>query len=446
MLTISVTAGEKACVFELVDVATALKAHSRIFYLLPRSPPCRPPPRGPARHAVRLRPRPRHGLNRRGRRHAERGDSEGGDSDTPAEPSDEEGDGSSSEEASTKVKTKFWCAYKGCRNPPTVKQSFRRYLEMRLTKDNKACTLKRLNKYNYSMHDGRIFKSPAMTRQALMLMMHVYEDGLRQLMKAQRAMAKEQLVMKNQTKMKKTQEDILSHVEKDGVVPMVFSLMKCVEELSQKVDGLSSQLVTNIIDQASKIKQTIKQKKREAKLPSTSPKRAHDQDPSKVSTRARGVVSQQRGRCRDQATSAASREDDSDQGSKDNSDQGSSDGSAQGSSDKDSDHGRHASLDGRSEGGSNQGRHARSPEVASTASSSGSPEVANAEVASAASSPEVASREVDSAASSPEATSAASRLKVDRYEDHHAVGSGTSSDVSLEADNADSCGGGHHAG
>ncbi|KAE9307830.1 hypothetical protein PF008_g21140 [Phytophthora fragariae] len=143
-------------------------------------------------------------------------------------------------------------------------------------------------------------------------------------------MAKEQLVMKkDQTKMKKTQEDILSHVEKDGVVPMVFSLMKCVEELSQKVDGLSSQLVTNIIDQASKIKQTIKQKKREAKLPSTSPKRAHDQDPSKVSTRARGVVSQQRGRCRDQATSAASREDDSDQGSKDNSDQGSSDGSAQ---------------------------------------------------------------------------------------------------------------------
>ncbi|KAE8974907.1 hypothetical protein PR001_g25861 [Phytophthora rubi] len=373
----------------------------------------------PARHAVRLRPRPRHGLNRRGGRHAERGDSEGGDSDTPAEPSDEEGDGSSSEEASTKVKTKFWCAYKGCRNPPTVKQSFRRHLEMRLTKDNKECTLKRLNKYNYSMHDGRILKSPAMTRQALMLKMHVYEDGLRQLMKAQHAMAKEQLVMKkDQTKMKKTQEDILSHVEKDGVVPMVFSLMKCVEELSQKVDGLSSQLVTNIIAQASKIKQTTKQKKPEAKLPSTSPKRPHDQDPSKVSKRARGVVSQQRGRCRDQATSAASREDDSDQGSKDNSDQGSSDGSAQGSSDKDSDHGRHASRDGRSEGGSNQGRHARSPEVASTANSSGSPEVANAEVASAASSaassPEVASREVDSAASSPEATSAASSLKVDR--------------------------------
>ncbi|KAE9180487.1 hypothetical protein PF002_g27552 [Phytophthora fragariae] len=195
------------------------------------------------------------------------GDSEGGDSDTAAEPSDEEGGGSSSEEASAK--------------------SFRRHLEMHLAKDNKECTPKRMNKYKYSLYDGRILKSPAMTRRALMLNMHVYEDGLRQLMKAERAMAKEQLVMKkNQAKMMKAQEDILSHVEKDGVVAMVFSLTKCVEELSQKVDGFSSQVVTDIIDQAGKIKQTIKKKKREAKLASPSPKRPHEQDSTKIAKRA----------------------------------------------------------------------------------------------------------------------------------------------------------------
>ncbi|KAE9198795.1 hypothetical protein PF002_g22335 [Phytophthora fragariae] len=71
---------------------------------------------------------------------------EGGDSDTAVEPSDEEGDGSSSEEASAKVKTKFWCAYKGCRNPPMVKQSFRRHLEMHLANDNKMRTPKCLNR------------------------------------------------------------------------------------------------------------------------------------------------------------------------------------------------------------------------------------------------------------------------------------------------------------
>ncbi|KAE9277494.1 hypothetical protein PF008_g28839 [Phytophthora fragariae] len=215
------------------------------------------------------------------------GDSEGGDSDTAAEPSDEEGGGSSSEEASAKVETKFWCAYKGCRNPPMVKQSFRRHLEMHLAKGNKECTPKRMNKYKYSLYDGRILKSPAMTRRALMLNMHVYEDGLRQLMKAERAMAKEQLVMKkNQATMMKAQEDILSHVEKDGVVAMVFSLTKCVEELSKKVDGFSSQGVTDIIDQAGKIKQTIKKKKREAKLASPSPKRPHEQDSTKIAKRA----------------------------------------------------------------------------------------------------------------------------------------------------------------
>ncbi|KAE9069223.1 hypothetical protein PF010_g26747 [Phytophthora fragariae] len=160
---------------------------------------------------------------------------EGGDSDTAVEPSDEEGDGSSSEEASAKVKTKFWCAYKGCRNPPMVKQSFRRHLEMHLANDNKMCTPKRLNRC------GR-----------------------------QHTMTKEQLV-KDQAKMKKTQGEIRLHVRMDGVVAMVFSLTKCVEELSQKVGGLSSQLVTDIIDQASKVKQTIKKKKREATLASTSP-------------------------------------------------------------------------------------------------------------------------------------------------------------------------------
>ncbi|KAE9175955.1 hypothetical protein PF005_g25176 [Phytophthora fragariae] len=162
---------------------------------------------------------------------------EGGDSDTAVEPSDEEGDGSSSEEASAKVKTKFWCAYKGCRNPPMVKQSFRRHLEMHLANDNKMCTPK---------------------------------HGLRQSMKAEHTMTEEQLV-KDQAKMKKTQGEIRLHVRMDGVVAMVFSLTKCVEELSQKVGGLSSQLVTDIIDQASKVKQTIKKKKREATLASTSP-------------------------------------------------------------------------------------------------------------------------------------------------------------------------------
>ncbi|KAE9333667.1 hypothetical protein PR003_g13908 [Phytophthora rubi] len=131
---------------------------------------------------------------------------EGGDSDTAVEPSDEEGDGSSSEEASAKVKTKFWCAYKGCRNPPMVKQSFRRHLEMHLANDNKMCTPKRLNRCGH---------------------------GLRQSMKAERTMTKEQLV-KDQAKMKKTQGEIRSHVRMDGVVAMVFSLTKYVEELSQK--------------------------------------------------------------------------------------------------------------------------------------------------------------------------------------------------------------------
>ncbi|KAE9074973.1 hypothetical protein PF007_g25196 [Phytophthora fragariae] len=168
---------------------------------------------------------------------------EGGDSDTAVEPSDEEGDGSSSEEASAKVKTKFWCAYKGCRNPPMVKQSFRRHLEMHLANDNKMCTPKRLNRCGH---------------------------GLRQSMKAEHTMTEEQLV-KDQAKMKKTQGEIRLHVRMDGVVAMVFSLTKCVEELSQKVGGLSSQLVTDIIDQASKVKQTIKKKKREATLASTSP-------------------------------------------------------------------------------------------------------------------------------------------------------------------------------
>ncbi|KAE8959244.1 hypothetical protein PR003_g31884 [Phytophthora rubi] len=87
--------------------------------------------------------------------------------------------------------------------------------------------------------------------------------------------------------MMKAQEDILSHVEKDGVVAMVFSLTKCVEELSQKVDGFSSQVVTDIIDQAGKIKQTIKKKKREAKLASPSPKRPHEQDSTKIAKRVR---------------------------------------------------------------------------------------------------------------------------------------------------------------
>ncbi|KAE9087705.1 hypothetical protein PF007_g20269 [Phytophthora fragariae] len=121
---------------------------------------------------------------------------EGGDSDTAVEPSDEEGDGSSSEEASAKVKTKFWCAYKGCRNPPMVKQSFRRHLEMHLANDNKMRTPKCLNRCGH---------------------------GLRQSMKAEHTMTKEQLV-KDQAKMKKTQGEIRSHVRMDGVVAMVFSL------------------------------------------------------------------------------------------------------------------------------------------------------------------------------------------------------------------------------
>ncbi|KAE9278526.1 hypothetical protein PF008_g28601 [Phytophthora fragariae] len=48
----------------------------------------------------------------------------------------------------------------------------------------------------------------------------------------------------------------------------------------------TSKLVTDIIDQASKVKQTIKKKKREAKLASTSPKLPHEKNPTKIVKRA----------------------------------------------------------------------------------------------------------------------------------------------------------------
>ncbi|KAG1699754.1 hypothetical protein DVH05_012645 [Phytophthora capsici] len=64
-----------------------------------------------------------------------------------------------------------------------VKQSFAHHLKTHLDKAGVQYSIKRRNKYMYALHDGRILKSPAMTRRSLSLQLQVYEDGLRKINK-----------------------------------------------------------------------------------------------------------------------------------------------------------------------------------------------------------------------------------------------------------------------